>query len=75
MEKNTVSIHVRKSHLVLSFGRTRPEDLSDIKHKLKYRPTSMKHHNQHISDMNVENISDVNYGAQLTGELLEKLFS
>ncbi len=72
--KNTVAILVYKNHLTLAFGRTRPEDLTDIEHKLKYRPSSMKNQNQHISDLKIENTEDINYGVQLARELLEKHF-
>jgi len=73
--KNVVAIYVRKNYLILSFGRTRPEDLTDLENRLKYKTTSMKHHNQHISEMKIGNVADLNYAIQLTRELLEKLFS
>jgi len=71
---NVCGIVPYKSKNVLWLGRTQPKDLKDPDKKVVYRKKSYDHYNQHISDFNLTDESDVDYAIFLARQVYEKHF-
>jgi len=63
--KNIICVHIQQSKIIIDFTRTQLKDLDDPKKKLRYRKNSLKYWNQHISELDIKNQSDIDYAMLL----------
>lgn len=69
---NIGGVHIYRSKVVLWFGRTRPEDLKDPECRSKYRKNCMKYYNQHITDVTIQNLNQIDYAVALFRQVYDK---
>jgi len=69
-----VGIETRKSKLIVSLNRTQPKDIKDPEQKARYRKNSYKYYNKHITDYDVINREDIDYGIFLIKQVYEKFY-
>jgi predicted transport protein len=74
-ELSLCGVTIYQSKVTLWLGRTEPKDLKDPDKKVIYRKKSFEHYNQHISDFNLMNVSDVDYAVFLIRQVYEKYFN
>lgn len=72
--KNVVTIHVRKSKLLLHLLRVRPEDLKDPEKRTRYEKNSLQYYNVHITSFVIENENDIDYAMSLVKQVY-KIFT
>jgi len=63
--KNIICVNIQQSKIIIDFTRTQLKDLDDPKKKLRYRKNSLKYWNQHISELDIKNQSDIDYAMLL----------
>lgn len=72
--QNFVSIYAYKSKIMVAIARTHPNDLNDPEKKARYRENSMKYFNQHITDIDIHNESDMDYAVFLIKQIYNKFY-
>jgi predicted transport protein len=73
--KVAVAISPLQSKLKLQLYRVEPTDLNDPNQKVKYKTNSFEDFNKHISYFDISTKQDVDYGLDLTKQVLDKFFS
>lgn len=71
---NLISIHTYKSKIVICISRTHPNDLKDPEKKATLRLNSMKHYNQHLTDIIIKDKSDMDYMMFLVKQAYDKFY-
>lgn len=71
---NLISIHTYKSKIVICISRTHPSDLKDPEKKAVLRLNSMKHYNQHLTDISVKDENDIDYALFLVKQAYDKFY-
>lgn len=71
---NLGAIHIYKSKIVITITRTHPHDLKDPEKKALYRKNSMKHYNQHLTDIEVRKEDDIDYAVFLIKQAYDRFY-
>ncbi len=69
-----VGIESRKSKIIISLNRVQPKDLRDPEKKVRYRKNSYKYYNKHITEYDVLEEKDIDYGIFLIKQVYEKFY-
>ncbi len=69
-----VSLKIRKSKIVLELLRVRPEDLNDPENKTQEVKWAMQMWNKYVSNFDINSEEDIDYGINLTKQILKKFF-
>jgi len=70
--KNIISIGIYKSKIQGTFGRTQPTDLNDPEGKAKLRKNSIDYYNQHLTDIEIKTVEDIDYFILLANQVLKR---
>lgn len=70
--RNIFYCHIYGGKLKLDFGRTEPKDLNDPEKKVFYNENSMKHYNQHVSFIEIENERELDYGLYIAQQAYDR---
>jgi predicted transport protein len=71
---NLVSIHPYKSKVIVAIPGMHPKDFKDPEKKIKLRKNSLENFNQYITDVEIKDISDIDYIIFLIKQKFEKSF-
>jgi predicted transport protein len=69
---NLVAVHTYRSKIVVCISRTHPNDLKDPEKKATLRLNSMRHYNQHLTDIDIKSEKDIDYMMFLVKQAYDK---
>jgi predicted transport protein len=72
---NIVYLKVRQSKLLIELARTRPEDLTDVENKARYKENSFQRFNQHVTQLDLVNEEDIDYAVGLIRQVYKRFVS
>ncbi|KND47715.1 MAG: Transporter [Parcubacteria bacterium C7867-006] len=70
--RNIFYCHVYGSKLKIDFTRSEPKDFNDPEKKVFYNENSVKHYNQHISYIEIDNEKGLDYGLYIIQQAYDK---
>ena len=74
-QRNVMEVYQQKEKINVFFHRTHPEDLKKTEGiKVKYRESSMKHYNHHLSFINVNDVSEVDSAMVVIKQVIDRFY-
>ncbi len=72
-QRNVMKVYQLKEKINVFFIRTHPKDLKKTeKIEVKYRKTSMKHYNYHLSFINVNELSEIDFAMVVIKQVIDR---
>ena len=72
-QRNVMEVYQQKEKINVFFIRTHPKDLKKTEGiEVKYRKTSMKHHNYHLSFINVNELSEIDFAMVVIKQVIDR---
>jgi predicted transport protein len=70
--KNIVQLVIQQKQIIVQLLRVQPDDILDPDKRMKYVQYSMSDYGKHISEVSVQNESDLEYALILVREIFNK---
>lgn len=71
---NLAAMHAYKSRIVIAIPGMQPRDFQDPEKKAMLRKNSLENFNQHITDIDIREVNDIEYALYLIKQKYEKFF-
>ena len=72
-QRNVMEVYQQEEKINVFFPRTHPKDLKKTEEiEVKYRKTSMKHHNYHLSFINVNDVSEIDFAMVVIKQVIDR---